>query len=403
MDDHSRLKTSAQSPYGRELEAGFPRLLFSDPSLEEDFRRKYVMENLRRSRIILLLGIVMVALFGLDNLRALPAAVTQPMLWVRFGLIVPALTATWIYSFWARQQTRIYPAFTLAALVLGWACVLIVYIPRQHGVEAPYEGLILVLLAITLLMGLRFRTALIVVTAVLLAYAMAAFSSPDVGSWTGELFRLSCAAVLGLIGAFILERQARQNFLSTSLLSQYALRDGLTLLGNKRKLDEHLLQIARQAERDGTRFGLIMIDVDFFKQYNDIYGHVRGDKCLRQLASVLEAAAKRPLDLAARYGGEEFVLVLYGVRERDLMQIAESLGAHLEQLAIPHSGSEVSPYVTISMGVVAQSKDQPRSPTTLLQKADAALYQAKNRGRNRIVRYQQFTDGQQNEQPARHH
>src|SRR5699024_6340031 len=104
----------------------------------------------------------------------------------------------------------------------------IVYIPRKQGVEAPYEGLILVLLAITLLMGLRFRTALIVVTAVLLAYAMAAFSSPAVGNWAGELFRLCCAAVLGLIGAFILERQARQNFLSTSLLSQYALRDGLT-------------------------------------------------------------------------------------------------------------------------------------------------------------------------------
>jgi two-component system, chemotaxis family, response regulator WspR len=162
--------------------------------------------------------------------------------------------------------------------------------------------------------------------------------------------------------------------------------DGLTGLANRRRFDELLDQECRRARREGAPLALIMTDVDFFKKYNDSYGHQGGDECLRRVASVLAQGARRPADLAARYGGEEFALVLPQTTIEGAATVAETLRSGVSALNILHSGSSVASHVTLSLGVAVAEPDSPNlDPALLVEHADAALYAAKRGGRNRFV------------------
>jgi two-component system, chemotaxis family, response regulator WspR len=165
--------------------------------------------------------------------------------------------------------------------------------------------------------------------------------------------------------------------------------DGLTGLANRRRFDEVLEQECRRARREGSTLALIMTDVDFFKKYNDNYGHQGGDECLRRVASVLADSARRPADLAARYGGEEFALVLPHTTQQGAAIVAEALRAGVAALNILHTGSVTAPHVTLSLGVaVAEAESPSLNPATLIEQADAALYEAKGAGRNRWAVHQ---------------
>ncbi|MDF3065627.1 MAG: diguanylate cyclase response regulator [Polyangiaceae bacterium] len=176
-------------------------------------------------------------------------------------------------------------------------------------------------------------------------------------------------------------------------LSRLSTVDGLTGLANRRRFDEVLDQEYRRARREGAPLALIMTDVDYFKKYNDTYGHQGGDECLRKVAAVLAQAARRPADLAARYGGEEFALVLPHTTAEGAAIVAETLRSSVEALNLPHAASGVAGHVTLSLGVaVAEPSEAELSPQALLKRADAALYQAKRGGRNRFVAQGGATD-----------
>jgi diguanylate cyclase (GGDEF)-like protein len=130
---------------------------------------------------------------------------------------------------------------------------------------------------------------------------------------------------------------------------------------------------------------MIMIDIDFFKAFNDTYGHQHGDDCLRRVAGALNVGLHRPGDLAARYGGEEFAVVLAGANRAGAGLVAETLRAKVEGLGIPHAGSRVSDRITISLGVGTTIPAPESAPSTLIAVADRALYQAKAGGRNRVT------------------
>jgi diguanylate cyclase (GGDEF)-like protein len=174
--------------------------------------------------------------------------------------------------------------------------------------------------------------------------------------------------------------------LSNSKLAALSATDGLTGIANRRRFDEALEVEWRRAGRSGEPIALAMLDVDLFKQYNDLYGHQAGDDCLRTIAQLFAAAARRPGDLAARYGGEEFAFIAPMTDRAHAQLIAESICQLLEKLALPH---EMSPFgvVTASIGVAVQipGENAYASAEMLVQMADAALYQAKQFGRNRVV------------------
>ena len=140
----------------------------------------------------------------------------------------------------------------------------------------------------------------------------------------------------------------------------------------------------RRADRNGLPLSLAMVDVDFFKPFNDNYGHARGDMVLKSVAKALSWGLHRPADMAARYGGEEFVLLFPDTDAEGARVLAEKVRASVEGLSIPHEYSDAAPHVTVSIGGATLMVDDG-SPGTLIETADAMLYEAKSLGRNRVI------------------
>jgi diguanylate cyclase (GGDEF)-like protein len=168
-------------------------------------------------------------------------------------------------------------------------------------------------------------------------------------------------------------------------LEKLTRQDGLTGIANRRHFDSYLETEVRRAARERQPLSLILADVDHFKSFNDHYGHQAGDDCLRQVAAVLGTAGRRPADLAARYGGEEFAIVLPGTGPDGAVDVAQALSRLIAALAISHASSAVSQNVTLSQGIASLAPEKETAAEDLIHRADQALYQAKQQGRNRYV------------------
>ena len=173
-------------------------------------------------------------------------------------------------------------------------------------------------------------------------------------------------------------------------LLEQSLKDRLTGLSNRRHFDEVLDQELRRAERLDYPLTLILLDLDYFKDYNDNYGHLAGDACLREFATVLQEAVKRPGDVAARYGGEEFALILPNTTVANAKLVAERVQQRVSELKIEHRGSKIPgiDIVTCSAGIYTTRPGSHETEATIIQQADEALYAAKSEGRNRVVTLQ---------------
>lgn len=173
--------------------------------------------------------------------------------------------------------------------------------------------------------------------------------------------------------------------LKTDLLENLVMLDGLTGIYNRRKVDEVLQNEWKRATRNGAPISIFLIDIDFFKRYNDNYGHTAGDDCLRKVARELQISLKRPEDFVGRYGGEEFLVILPNTTAEGAEQVAEELRKRIESLNISHRYSCAADCVTISVGVSTAYPDATwESPSFLLDAADRMLYESKENGRNRI-------------------
>ena len=170
------------------------------------------------------------------------------------------------------------------------------------------------------------------------------------------------------------------------MLERLSVLDGLTGIANRRRFDEAFDHEWLRARRLGTTLSLIIIDVDYFKRYNDNYGHAAGDECLRQVARVLANGARRPGDLVARYGGEEFVVIMPETDAAGAIVIAETLRRGVHAIALPHAFSAAAGVVTVSIGgaTIVPARYE-HGPEELIKLADARLYEAKNAGRNRVA------------------
>ena len=171
----------------------------------------------------------------------------------------------------------------------------------------------------------------------------------------------------------------------TDLLEQESHIDGLTGVANRRQFDQTLLLETQRLIRSHQPLGLIMVDIDYFKPFNDHYGHGMGDECLVKVAQALQSVFRRPSDLLARYGGEEFVAILPETDAQGVALMAEKMRQAVWDIGFSHGYSLVSDRVTISLGAISQRVDTPADVESLLKRADQALYQAKEDGRNRAV------------------
>jgi two-component system cell cycle response regulator len=168
-------------------------------------------------------------------------------------------------------------------------------------------------------------------------------------------------------------------------LKKISSHDSLTGIANRHGFDEYFSQEIKRAGRAKAALSLIMIDIDYFKNFNDTYGHQAGDKCLVEVAKVLNESLGRSEDLVARYGGEEFILILPGTDKNGALSFADNLRAKVEGLKIEHSDSLANKFVTISLGVFTCFPDQKTTAETVIENADKALYKAKKQGRNQFA------------------
>ena len=183
-----------------------------------------------------------------------------------------------------------------------------------------------------------------------------------------------------------LQKMNRELYELNQKLYRLANMDGLTEVANRRCFDETLEQEWRRLSREKKPLSLILGDIDYFKRYNDKYGHLGGDDCLKKVAATLEKATLRPADLVARYGGEEFAVILPDTPYEGAKQVAHRILDSLRDLSIPHEASDVKPYVTMSLGVatITPSLDHKITITSFIDQVDDALYEAKQKGRNRV-------------------
>ncbi|MEH1809630.1 PleD family two-component system response regulator [Nostoc sp.] len=161
--------------------------------------------------------------------------------------------------------------------------------------------------------------------------------------------------------------------------------DGLTQIANRRRFEEYFSQEWQLLKREQRPLSLILCDVDFFKLYNDTYGHRVGDRCLQKIAQAIKDMIKRPGDLVARYGGEEFAVILPNTDTKGATHVADEICHAIRGLAIPHQNSQVSPYVTISVGFTTEIPQPDSDLEEMIATADRALYKAKAAGRDRFV------------------
>jgi diguanylate cyclase (GGDEF)-like protein len=186
------------------------------------------------------------------------------------------------------------------------------------------------------------------------------------------------------------EIQARQRAESALVeanieLQRLASLDSLTGVANRRQFNESLNKEWQQMAREQLPLSLILGDIDYFKKYNDTYGHLAGDSCLQQVAQAISRAIKRPADLLARYGGEEFVVMLPNTEAEGALQVAEAMRHEVLNLKIAHAQSAVNKYVTLSLGIFSLVPQHNSGPSILIAGADKGLYEAKEQGRNRSI------------------
>jgi diguanylate cyclase (GGDEF)-like protein len=369
-----------ESAAARQLHAGFPWLLFED-DLEREFRREQARSRLAQIRFNLYLAAGLVVCFGLLNALVIRTGAQAPMGLVQFGLLLPAVAIAIGITYLDRAH-RIYPRVApLLAPIAGITVIAVEIKAAQAGVQ-----MVFVSVYVYYLFGLLFYQALranLIMWCAYLAFGVVG-ALPEASVLYNALVLL-LANVVGATTAYTFEMEIRAHFLEQRMLAETAARDGLTGIYNRRRFDEHLETVWQLAQREGVTLALLLVDIDFFKRFNDQHGHQAGDECLKAVAAALRRSARRPLDFVARYGGEEFAVILYDPSRPYLQEIAHRIHANIAALAIPHGDSSVSSTVTVSVGIAYVAPTLERSTQGFVQLADEALYDAKADGRDRSV------------------
>jgi diguanylate cyclase (GGDEF)-like protein len=372
------------SPYAEQLERGFKSLRF-EGLLEREFRDFYVARNLPRARLSGLIALIVVlAVTCIDLLLGASSAASLNTL--RLGVLCPLLVVLGVAISVPAAQRYYTEVVAVGVTLIGFVVTYIAHLGALAGSSYVLAGLVIVVLYGCLFLGLLFNVAITITCVMIVGHFVTGIGvALPLDALYYSTAILGGAAVVGGISAYNLEHALRTNFLETRRLNELAERDGMTGLYNRRIFDHYVERLWRQSRRDGTAVAIIFVDIDFFKVYNDLYGHQAGDDCLKRVARCIARGAKRPFDFAARYGGEEFVLVLYGPPDDYARSVPEQIRRNVLDLAIPHDGSQVAKYVTVSVGLALATPQTTRSLAGAIQTADEALYQAKREGRNRLV------------------
>lgn len=387
------------------LQQGFRWLLFPQ-DLEQTFLKD--LDPARR-RHILLSGLIALLIFNgflLADYLMLP-----DVFWQAFEIRVLVFTPAALLIlglFWRAPPLvqRLSPhAIEVIVMVSGLgAAACLAYILASTHSQYGYlyhVGFMVVIMYGNVVQRLRFWYAVIFSTVLVAIHIGGVLSLPAFPTrMMLPIMSLVCAsAAFTLTACYFLERDERRRYLLTvrerllireltaaqARLRELSQVDELTGLSNRRHFQEQTQQLWQRAQFEHGSIGLLMLDVDHFKKFNDHYGHPRGDECLRRVAAVLKGCVTRQGGLVARYGGEEFIAVLPGLVGTELQTLADAIRHGIEALGIEHGNSSTANVVTASLGAASCTAHPDLVLDSLLTAADAALYAAKASGRNRVV------------------
>jgi diguanylate cyclase (GGDEF)-like protein len=369
----------------RVMRQGFRWLSFPEP-LERQFRADHRIAAHTRVRISLIVALITTAGFFVIDHWILHAENSTPDL-IRFGLQVPVIL-TVLLATSRRFYLRWFEPFSYVGLPLFGLGLVIMAVnaqPEQQPLVA--SRLLLVCFYGYFMLGMRLRPALacsLVMLVCFIGAGLLGYIAPAICIYVS--FALVCANIIGGVGAYALEHASRSAFLERLQLEEMAARDGLTRLLNRQTFEFRARNLWRAATTLGRPLAVLMIDVDYFKRYNDHYGHQAGDECLRRIAAAVQDAVNPGRDeLVARYGGEELIALLADRPAAAVEQVAAAIVARVRAEAIPHSASLVGQYVSVSVGACSPSIDTAASFAHVANLADQALYAAKHQGRDRCV------------------
>jgi diguanylate cyclase (GGDEF)-like protein len=360
------------------------------PDAEAEFQAYFVQRSLARARWATAIYLALVAVVTAINMRGsmtpVSEALLQPIYLLRLGVACPALVIILAATVIPELQRHYQWIAATAVIVTGMSVMVISGLAAAAGLPQFQMGDVLVVVYATLFLGLMSRAVIVVATALMLSFI-------GIGAYLGvsadHLIFASCVvfatAMMSVLSALRMEKLLRANFIENRLLNDIAERDGLTGLYNRRMFDSLTNRLWLQAQRNQEALQVILVDIDHFKAYNDLYGHPAGDTCIRRVASIIARAAKRPFDFCARYGGEEFALVLYGPSGDNPTSLPEQIRRDTMALNIPHGKADGAGILTVSIGSATAQPDTKRSLAGLIQTADEALYRAKQVGRNRVL------------------
>ena len=365
------------------------RLRFA-PEAEAEFQNYFIQRSLPRARWATAIYLALVAVVTAINMRGsmapLSEAVLQPIYLLRLGIACPALVLILAATVIPELQRHYQWIAATAVIVTGMSVMVMSGLAAAGGQPQFQMGDVLVVVYATLFLGLLFRPVMIVAFALTVGFVVIGMY---LGVSTDHLIFASsvvfATTLMSVLSALRMERLLRANFIENRLLNDIAERDGLTGLYNRRMFDSLTNRLWLQAQRNREALQIILVDIDHFKAYNDLYGHQAGDNCIRRVASIIARATKRPFDFCARYGGEEFALVLYAPSGTDPTALPERIRRETMALDIPHAHAETAEMLTISIGSATALPDTKRSLAGLIQTADEALYRAKQLGRNRVL------------------
>lgn len=310
---------------------------------------------------------------------------------LRLGLLLPLVGVT-LWALASNPPALIREGLvTLVPVLAALTTLVIVEASDSPLREIQHNSIILVVLFIAMVMRVRFVYAVVgcLLTFGLMLSEMFLTRDHEVEQFIAEVVIFVAALVMALTASWNLERETRRSYLLTLrehlanlTLSELSLSDALTGVGNRRAL-EHELGAIRAGAQPGEDVAIVLIDIDYFKAFNDALGHLAGDECLKQVAALLNSGLRNAGDKAFRFGGEEFLVLMRRTELSQAIGAAERLRRLIETTAIAHPARPVPPVVTASFGV-ATARVRNLDFQALIAEADAALYDAKDNGRNQV-------------------
>jgi diguanylate cyclase (GGDEF)-like protein len=376
-----------EGPYLKELKADRTGLAFGNRRLESEYRLFSAARDRENLRLQLSIGTLLICLLMIMDYYWLDPEFASIAIALRLGVMLPPIVAMYWLTWTRNFKYLMQPTGVIVGLAVGLTSLVIGVFAARYGQPKIFAGYQVIIVFVYFFLGLRVpvacSTSFVLFSAFVVAASLNA-ANPVAAIYNGVF--LLFLNVICATGAYQMERARRQLFLEERILSYRANFDSLTDLPNRRAFDEYLATSWDSALEKHCSLSVLMIDVDQFKSYNDLYGHQAGDHAIREVARILESSLQRPQDFAGRYGGEEFVVLLFDAQKEYVLQLAEQIRERVLGKNIEHARSSAARCVSVSIGLAhVRPHASKRSTTGLVQMADEALYAAKESGRNCVV------------------